>query len=210
MNYTLEDHFKYFASELSLSKKEITHWKSLFRAFPQINWRDAIGPSQLKSKKLLLDHLKNIVNEETKIISIGGWIGLTEYLIRLYNIPRKSHLNLDIDAEALAISYRINHQSLHYVGLPINALDFNYQISELVVINTSCEHINNFSEWLNLLPKGTKCILQSNNMFGVEGHVNCSQSLEDFKASAPLSHFFDLSALDIGNNWQRYTIAGVV
>ena len=42
------------------------------------------------------------------------------------------------------------------------------------VINTSCEHIENFNEWYDKIPKGKIVILQTNNYFDFE-HVNCSR-----------------------------------
>jgi hypothetical protein len=55
------------------------------------------------------------------------------------------------------------------------------------VINTSCEHIENFSQWYQKLPKNKLIILQSNNGFNIPGHVNCSQSLDLFAQATPFA-----------------------
>jgi hypothetical protein len=55
------------------------------------------------------------------------------------------------------------------------------------IINTSCEHISNFTEWYNKIPNGKLVVLQSNNYFEVDEHVNCSVDLEDFSRQIPMS-----------------------
>ena len=54
------------------------------------------------------------------------------------------------------------------------------------IINTSCEHITNFAEWYAKIPDGKLVILQSNDFFDVEEHVNCSIDLDDFSRQTPL------------------------
>ena len=54
------------------------------------------------------------------------------------------------------------------------------------IINTSCEHIENFAEWYDLIPDGKLVVLQGNNFFEVEEHVNCSTSISQFSRSCPM------------------------
>ena len=55
------------------------------------------------------------------------------------------------------------------------------------IINTSCEHIVNFIEWYSKIPTGKLVVLQNNNFFEVNEHVNCVNDLVDFADQAPLS-----------------------
>lgn len=55
------------------------------------------------------------------------------------------------------------------------------------IINTSCEHIENFSEWYNLIPNGKLVILQSNDYFEVEEHINTYNTLVEFSLSSPMT-----------------------
>jgi len=55
------------------------------------------------------------------------------------------------------------------------------------IINTSCEHIQNFDVWYNKIPSGKIVILQTNNFIEIEEHVNCSNSLEEFRIQTPMS-----------------------
>jgi UDP-N-acetylmuramyl tripeptide synthase len=55
------------------------------------------------------------------------------------------------------------------------------------IINTSCEHISDFAEWYNKIPNGKLVVLQSNNYYEVEEHVNCVSDIYEFKDMAPMS-----------------------
>lgn len=49
------------------------------------------------------------------------------------------------------------------------------------IINTSCEHIENFAEWYTKIPDGKLVVLQSNNYFDIPDHCNCVNSLQEFE-----------------------------
>jgi hypothetical protein len=55
------------------------------------------------------------------------------------------------------------------------------------IINTSCEHIEDFTEWYNKIPSGKIVVLQGNNYFEIEEHVNCSKDLEEFSLKSPMT-----------------------
>jgi hypothetical protein len=54
------------------------------------------------------------------------------------------------------------------------------------IINTSCEHINNFEEWYANIPNGKLVILQCNDYVEIEEHVNCHKTLQGFETQTPL------------------------
>ena len=64
-------------------------------------------------------------------------------------------------------------------------LDYRSGAPDLVV-NTSCEHIADVRGWLDLLPAGTRVLLQSNDYFAEPTHINCVASLEEFAGLAGL------------------------
>ena len=55
------------------------------------------------------------------------------------------------------------------------------------IINTSCEHIENFDVWYRKIPDGKLVVLQSNNFFEVDEHVNCVNSVEEFAQQSPMT-----------------------
>ena len=75
------------------------------------------------------------------------------------------------------------------------------------IINTSCEHIENFSEWYDKIPYGKLLILQSNNYFSIAEHFNCSKSLEDFEIQTPMRQVKYSNKLDLGE-YTRYMRIG--
>ena len=76
-------------------------------------------------------------------------------------------------------------------------------------INTSCEHIENFTDWFNLIPTGKLVALQSNNYFEIDDHVNCINNLDEFKQQAPLSNIIYEGELEL-EKYTRYMLIGYV
>jgi hypothetical protein len=67
------------------------------------------------------------------------------------------------------------------------------------IINTSCEHIENFSEWYAKIPDGKLVILQSNDYQEVEEHVNISPNLYSFAVQTPMSEVLYSGSLNLVN-----------
>ena len=76
-------------------------------------------------------------------------------------------------------------------------------------INTSCEHIPNFKEWYAKIPEGRLVILQSNNFFEVEEHVNCVSNIDDFIEMAPMSELMYSGSIDLPK-YKRFMLIGRV
>lgn len=55
------------------------------------------------------------------------------------------------------------------------------------IINTSSEHINNFLQWYNNIPDGKIVVIQGNDYFEIEEHVNCSKDLKEFSNKSPMT-----------------------
>ena len=75
------------------------------------------------------------------------------------------------------------------------------------IINTSCEHIENFSEWYNKIPTGKLVILQSNNYFELPEHVNCVEDSVHFEKMAPFSKVLFTGELEL-EKYTRYMRIG--
>ena len=88
----------------------------------------------------------------------------------------------------------------------IHNLDYNKCDT---IINTSCEHIKNFSDWYDNIPDNKLLILQSNNFSEIEEHVNCVTSLEEFKQQCYISNLLYSGELDIDvAGYTRYMLIG--
>ena len=75
------------------------------------------------------------------------------------------------------------------------------------IINTSCEHIENFDKWYDKIPRGKLVILQNNNFLDVEEHVNCYSTLEEFSDSVDMFHTLYEGELDLGE-YKRFMKIG--
>jgi hypothetical protein len=86
-------------------------------------------------------------------------------------------------ADMLELNYK------HCVYLTKRADGSEIELNEApdTIINTSCEHVKDFSRWWEKIPAGKLLVLQSNNLFTAAGHENCFESLAAFAASAPLT-----------------------
>jgi hypothetical protein len=76
------------------------------------------------------------------------------------------------------------------------------------VINTSCEHIENFKDWYAGIPLGKLVILQSNNYFDLPEHVNCVKDSLHFAEMAPLSREYFTGGLEL-EKYTRYMRIGI-
>ena len=75
------------------------------------------------------------------------------------------------------------------------------------IINTSCEHIENFAEWYDKIPDGKLVVLQSNDFFEVEEHVNCVNSIEEFAVKAPMQNILYSGELEFPK-YKRFMLIG--
>jgi len=166
---------------------------------------------QVASKKWLIDELNALdgfLPENPKILVLGGWHGLLpRFLFDLLQVRPAKIRSLDIDKSCEKIADTYNKEEvidgwrfkaitsdmfqLDYVNLELSPIgDCGQSFPERdqfdLIINTSCEHLENFSEWFDKIPSGQKLVLQSNDFFDEPEHVNCDKSLEDFARKAPL------------------------
>ena len=76
-----------------------------------------------------------------------------------------------------------------------------------LVINTSCEHLEDFAGWYRRIPGGTLLALQSNDNFDCEEHTNCVADLGELRTQAPLVE--ELFAGDLPlKRYRRFMLIG--
>ena len=153
---------------------------------------DSFSPNQFKSKQKLVNMIHNYVdiNSDTEIVIFGGWYG--SILIPMFKDVKKITL-IDIDKEVINIAS--NRLFTHYKNVDFRIQDvfeFNklnqYRSADLF-INTSCEHMAPMKEWplweWVLRKNNPYFAFTSNNMFDIEGHINCVNNIEEFKKQLP-------------------------
>ena len=75
------------------------------------------------------------------------------------------------------------------------------------IINTSCEHIENFDMWYANIPIGKLLVLQSNNFSTVTEHVNCVSGIDEFKRMATMTTVLYAGELKL-ENYSRFMLIG--
>lgn len=184
-------------------------------------WMDAIRNSnnpmrtlesfwkgQVNSKIWLIDQLKPFVTEPVSIDIFGGWNGVLASLLFQSDVPVKSIRNIDIDPLCEHVAYTMNkleeiNGTFRHVTMDMTTIRSDSDVA----INTSCEHItqDQYDLWLSGLPQNSLIVLQSNNLI-IDEHINCSQSLEEFKQKADIDCFFS-GELEL-SKYTRYLLIG--
>lgn len=202
----MEDFFKH----LNLNYDEQERIRDIVQKHGGVNWKDALGASQFLSKLPLIEQLTLILKPNDTVVVIGGWVGLIPYLMTRKQLKCSQVINIEIDQNALLASDALNEESSSpYERVFEDALSISYeQWKDLIVINTSCEHLKDYNYWISRIPSGTRCILQSNNMFGLDEHVNCHKDINDFILKAGLGQIDDKKEIDIGDTWNRFMLSG--
>lgn len=168
---------------------------------------DSFSNNQLEAKTSLLEAVKllKILNKNSTVVIWGSWYG--SILVPKLAPIVKEILCLDVDDKPIKIGKKkiFNfYNNVEYQKADIFEKYFELYKNTNLIINTSCEHMPPMKEW-NWFQKGalsTDSLLkhkfsspklgndcwfafQSNNMYGIEGHINCVNSLDEFKSQLP-------------------------
>jgi len=192
---------------------------------------DCFSRGQLYSKLWLVNELKKLNLDLGTVFLCAGWYGTLATMIFESGIKVGNIRSFDIDPSCAKIAEIFNKpwfiDDWKFKSITEDIMDIDYssynwscwsnknnRMSKTIVdtpdtvINTSCEHIENFNEWYNKIPKGTTVILQSNNYFEIEEHVNCSATIEEFDVLTPMSETYSLAELPL-DKYTRYTKIGL-
>jgi len=151
--------------------------------------------NQISGKRWLVETLANHLDDKIdKILLLGGWYGVLASLLLDHPRFSKTHVSsLDIDPGCEDVARSVNKSQVdqgRFAALTADMFDFDYPAwatsENTIIVNTSCEHISAFDEWFDSIPDGTLLVLQSNDYFSCDEHVNCVHSLEEFEQQAPL------------------------
>ena len=156
---------------------------------------DSFSPNQFKSKLKLVEHIDklNILTKNSEIIIFGSWYG--SILIPAFYNKVKKITCIDQDANVISRAKYNLFKDFNVDFITGDVFEFrdSYKNADLF-INTSCEHMKSMKEWG---PAPTYknpwwdrvspayFAFQSNNMYDIEGHINCVSSIEEFKYQMP-------------------------
>ena len=198
--------------------------------FPEIDLSDALSRGQIESKLWLIDELSKITNDLDMTFILGGWYGfLPALMFASEKFNKLTIRSFDIDPNCVKIADALNKlqvindwqfKAVEYDMYEINYFKARYTTvksdgstskplieTPQTIINTSCEHLEDFNKWWNLIPRNCLVVLQSNNFYEGDGHVNCVNNLDEFKQQLDLSQIDFSGELDLGK-YKRFMIIG--
>lgn len=193
------------------------------------NWLDALSKYQIMSKMSLVeDIMENFGGSiDGDIYILGGWLGTLTYFLNMRGMkPDGRYLSIDTDESLVAPATDLNIDLYHagkFKAITDNMYHLNYTNDFLVskdhdglvtatpglIINTCCEHLADYKKWINDVPPGIRIALQSNNMYGIEDHVNCVPDLDTFERTCGVQTILTSRTLELGDTWKRFTIIGI-
>jgi len=171
---------------ISSSMREVREDKDLL---------DSFSPNQFKSKLKLVEHIDklNILTKNSEIVIFGSWYG--SILIPAFYNKVKKITCIDQDAKVISRAKYNLFKDFNVDFITGDVFEFRDSFKNAdLFINTSCEHMKSMKEWgpaptyknpwWNRVSPAYFAF-QSNNMYDIEGHINCVSSIEEFKYQMP-------------------------
>jgi hypothetical protein len=208
-------------------------YTSLGRAilrYPHAPWEDALSHGQLQSKAWAIHELLKLDRDLGFVFVVGGWLGTLALLMAESSLRFSKIRSFDIDPTCEAIADQLNTDSViaewrfkavthdmfdidyvcHRYQMPVSRKETSLQIDRCdTVINTSCDHIANFSRWWSMIPAGKLVVLQNNDFVaGGSDHVNTVTDLDAFRAQAPMATILMQGQLPL-MKYNRFMLIGL-
>lgn len=199
------------------SSKFFDNFGQVLNKYPNIDLTDMFSKGQMDSKRWLIDTLLDLELELGTVFVCAGWYGSLSMFMLESDLKIDKIRSFDIDDTCASIAETFNRswvmENWKFKATTMDIMDMTYPLVyrtmrangthvDLVempdtVINTSSEHISKFSEWFSNIPKGTTVVIQGNNFYEIEDHVNTSDSLDEFDAKSPMSKTLYLGELEL-------------
>ena len=220
--------FEFLHERLDLALLE--NIKELEARYPEARLNEAFSKGQVLSKKWACRELKKVQRAKfRRILVLCGWYGSLAHLL-FESFPEEviKIRSVDVDESCLPIADFMNRGPLadgwRFKAATANIHDLDYSWTKLLVenekgevvedagdydliVNTSCEHIERFAEWYEKIPTGKRLLLQSNDFFECEEHVNCVRNLHEFAKMAPMSTYLYMGRLKL-EKYTRFMLIG--
>lgn len=169
-------------------------------------FRDMFSSGQIYSKEWILRELAKIdpVHQRKSFCIAGAWYGTLGMMLHA-RFPSTKVTMLDIDPRCEKFIDKIIWQNSDMTAVTEDM--YKYRYKEDFVINTSCEHIADIREWINIIPLGRTVVLQSNNYLEGNGHINCVSSENEFIKQTGLTNILYSGSLKMPM-YTRYMVIG--
>lgn len=173
---------------------------------------DSFSDNQFLSKQKLLQfvHNLNVLDHDQEVIIFGCWYG--SILIPALAKHAKIVTGIDLDDSVIKIAKNkfFKHLNADFITSDVFSKYRGRYSEACLFINTSCEHMAPMKQWpwWPQVQSGAGFAFQSNNMYDIEGHTNCVDSIEQFKNQLPdnFDILFENELQDTRGT--RFTLAG--
>ena len=193
--------------------------------------KDCISRGQIQSKLWLIKELQKIDYDLGVVFLCAGWYCTLATMLFESKIKVDKIRSFDIDESCINIAETFNKpwviDNWKFKAIKQDIMDINYDThvwqswsnknntmskpitdSPDTIINTSCEHIHNFDKWYEKIPNGKLVILQINDFFELEEHVNCVKNLKEFENISPFSKLLYEGELQL-EKYKRFMRIGI-
>jgi hypothetical protein len=151
---------------------------------------DSFSNNQFAEKIKLIEHIENlnILNEASEVIIFGSWYGSIFIPVLVPKVKKITCIDLNDQVLKIAKNRLFqDYKNVEFIVGDIFSKDLSRYHTTTLFINTSCEHMPPMKEWpfwINV-SKYAHFAFMSNNMDYIEGHINCVNSVEEFKNQLP-------------------------
>jgi hypothetical protein len=207
--------------------------KNMIKSFEGEVLTDSLSRGQLRSKIWISDTVNDLdIDLGDMVYVCAGWYGVLPAILFERN-KVKTIRSFDIDsscalpAETLNRSYAQNDWQFKASTFDIRELiytgEFEYETlkyngdketitdgAPTCVINTSCEHIDDFDDWWNNIPTGMLVVMQNNDFDDEDEHDhadNTVSSIEEWSKRLNVSETLYEGTLAL-DKYNRYMIIG--
>jgi SAM-dependent methyltransferase len=166
------------------------------------------------SKAWLCQEIANIQKTFDAIYVLGSWYGnMSLFLIDRSDISFNKIINVDIDPKSLKTGQQLAkklriEKKIYPLCKDVNRLIFGQAKNNSLVINTSCNDIENRG-WFDRVPKGALVALQARNNVN---SVNQFDSIGSFEKLYPFKHLIyrgSKKLQDPETAYHRYMLIGI-
>jgi len=174
---------------------------------------NSVNSNQNMSKEWLVDNISqrlDFVVENPRVCVAAGWYGMLADKMR--DFTNNKVVSFDVDPKCAQYG-KIMYPEVSFKTADIN--DFHAGQYD-VLMCTSCEHISDeiLNKFLRTRKEQSLVVLQSNNYFGLDEHINCKNSLKEFIDSLTYAvpsakiNILNSSEKRINDKFDRYMVIG--
>lgn len=171
-----------------------------------LQFANSLLKKKIQSKQWLCDKVLLHHGNPKHTLILGAW-----YPTVIPYLLGGKYTFVDIDPNVIETTKIFNKRVYKSDDIDYNTIDaFDYlsicnQNKFDLIINTSCEHMS--FDMSTFVTDGPLYAFQSNNYFGVDGHINCKNNLAEFVESTGLSRLCYTGTLTT-EKYERYMVIG--